>query len=478
MSSAPSILHGLRGPHIFRKRRLAIGLVTLALTASGQAAFAQMMERMNAQANAAAAPAAAAVPATPNPDCTLIVPNDPLSAKGLATPYQLKATNPANGPCHEYNTAQSAFVQAAVIDPATGAISVYNPLVIDAGTTPAVAPVAPTLPANGIVAVWFGFNGNNLTLASPANPANLANANCVNGLSAQNIFGQFSDCNGAAFFTAANAAIANGKLTIPALATAKDGQPCPTVRSFFVVDQDQSDNVPTKYLVTKTGKTAQDTQKNVAALQGAMVIANPSDNGLVDGFMDPALGCTPLKAPDLADPGQMVPALPLNELQARQTQAAPVAMVPAGDPMVLDNANESLHKTNLYRMGVDQPTIDSFHDGSTHRYCRELLRVAPGRLFNSTTKGLLSNFASPDAAAANSLFTFLTQRFVASYTNLDCQNLIGQPDPITITTSAAGVATKATLNTKQLATILQNISASQAADLAADSVARSQEPAL
>jgi hypothetical protein len=32
-------------------------------------------------------------------DCTLIVPARPLSAQGLATPYQLVATDPTNGPC-------------------------------------------------------------------------------------------------------------------------------------------------------------------------------------------------------------------------------------------------------------------------------------------------------------------------------------------------------------------------------------------
>src|SRR5579864_4916795 len=47
-----------------------------------------------------------------NPNCTLIVPANPLSAQGLATPYQLVATNPANGPCNEANANQSAFVQA------------------------------------------------------------------------------------------------------------------------------------------------------------------------------------------------------------------------------------------------------------------------------------------------------------------------------------------------------------------------------
>jgi hypothetical protein len=482
MSRASATHCGQAHPNAARNRRITLGLMTLALTAGGQAAFSQMMERLHAQAAAAAAPAAAApaaaAAAVPNPDCTLIVPTDPLTAKGLATPYQLKATNPGNGACHEFNTAQSAFVQAAVIDPATGAISVYNPLVIDAGTTPAVAPVVPTLPANGVVAIWFGFNGTNLTLVSASNATNLANANCVNGLSAQNVFGQFADCNGAAFFKAADAAITSGKLKIPALGTAKDGQPCPTVRSFFVVDQDQSDNVTAKYLVTKNGKIAQDTQKNVAALKGATVLANPSDNGLVSFFMDPALGCTPLKAPDLADPGQMVPALPLDELQARLTQPAPVALIPTGDPMVLNNNNHSLHKTNLYREGVNQPTIDSGHDGSTHRYCRELLRGTPGRLFNSTTKNLLANFTSPDAGAANSLFTFLAQRFNATYTNLDCKNLIGEPDPITVTTNKAGVAVSATLNAKQLATSLHNISGFNQGDLEADSVARSQASSL
>ena len=93
-----------------------------------------------------ARPAAADAPAV-NVNCTLIVPADPLTAEGLAAPYQLTATDPASGPCNEANTSQTAFVQGAVLDPATGKISVYNPLVIDAGTQPAVAPVVPVLPA-------------------------------------------------------------------------------------------------------------------------------------------------------------------------------------------------------------------------------------------------------------------------------------------------------------------------------------------
>ena len=60
-------------------------------------------------------------------------------------------------------------------------------------------------------------------------------------------------------------------------------------------------------------------------------------------------------APNLANPGQMATALPLNELQAAAHQAAPVALVPTNDPMVLNNNNVDLNKVNLYRIGVDQP---------------------------------------------------------------------------------------------------------------------------
>src|SRR5215469_13422778 len=47
--------------------------------------------------------------AAPAANCALIVPEDPLSARGLATPWEL--TSDGAGPCHESNSAQSAFVE-------------------------------------------------------------------------------------------------------------------------------------------------------------------------------------------------------------------------------------------------------------------------------------------------------------------------------------------------------------------------------
>jgi len=269
---------------------LCSGLVATLTMIFSPTAFAQM-ERSNAvmhaqsMAQAAPAAAAAAAAAAPNPDCTLIVPRNPLSADGLARPFRLIATDPNNGPCNEANTAQSAFVEAAIFDPATSQISIYHPLVIDAGTRPAVAPVVPQLPANATVALWIGFNGSNLTLAA-ADPSTLANANCVNGLP-QSIFTQVAYCNAPAFFKLADNAAINGTLRVPALATARDGRTCPTIRSFSIVDQDQSDNTDTLYLATSKGTIAQNTKANIAALQGATTLINPGDNSLFAYFVAP-----------------------------------------------------------------------------------------------------------------------------------------------------------------------------------------------
>jgi hypothetical protein len=405
----------------------------------------------------------------PNADCTLIVPRNPLSAAGLATPYQLTATDPANGPCNETNTVQSAFVQAAIFDPATGQVSVYHPLVIDEGTKPAVVPVVPTLPANAIVALWFGYNGDQLTLTATTRHT-LDDANCINGAPGS-VFGQVAFCNTHDFFKAANAAIASGKLRIPPLGTASDGLPCPTVRDFFVVDQDQSDNLPTLYLITTKGQLAQYTAKNVASLKGAVTLGNPSDNRLTDVFLDGAMKCKPFMANDLGNPGQLVPAQALNELQARLQQGTPVALIPGGDPMAQLAGNDNRAKVNAYRRGVDQPAADSYDDIDTARYCRQMVRIAPQRMLNN--KKALSAFYTPDAGAANNLYTFMAQRFVASYQILECENLIHIPDPVSVTTNKDGVAVSAAVNTTALNKAIQQLANTRAGDNAADAAPKS-----
>jgi hypothetical protein len=363
-----------------------------------------------------------------NMDCTLIVPANPLTAAGLATPYQLVATNPANGPCRETDANQSAFVQAAVIDLNTGQISIYNPLVIDRGTSPAAAPVVPTLPKRSVVALWFGFNGNNLSLVGQNDGSqsgennDLEDNHCTQGL------GQFAYCNAVAFFEAADDAIDDGKLQVPPLGTSpKDHLVCPSVRSFTLVDQDQSDNLTTTYLFTPNG-IAQDTATNRAKFGVTGRKGNPSDNRLMNVFVDPALGCTSWRAPDLTDPGFSVPSLSLNELQAAMFQKAPIARIPLGDPFVLDppfTGKPSLAQVNRYRRGVHQQLAEEEEDASTTTYCSNIREIHTDKLF--LDRPYLTAFRSPFPDIANSLFTFMAQRYVASYAILQCQALLKQP---------------------------------------------------
>jgi hypothetical protein len=335
----------------------------------------------------------------------LIVPRDPTGGAGLVTPYQLVATDRAAGPCHEANADQSAFVEAAVFDPTTHALSIYHPLVVDRHDRPAVPPVPVALPAGAVVGVWFGFNGDTLTLAGPGA------SSCVNGLPGSP-FGQFAYCNAAALFTAANAD-PTFQASIPQLGTSpKDGLPCPTSRDFSVVDQDQSDNLATAYRVIN-GRMAQVTP--TTADRGT-ALTNGSDEGLVARFIAPALGCTPFTAPDLTNGGTPTPALALNELLAAAHQGAPAALVPVSDPMVQVDGKRSDRKTNLYRAGVNMPALPAGQ--SPQAYCTDIRTQAPARL--ATDAPFLAAAAAPTPDSPN-LLAFLQDRLATTLKELDCR---------------------------------------------------------
>jgi hypothetical protein len=347
-----------------------------------------------------------------NTNCTLIVPDAPLTAQGLATPYQLVATNRRNGPCREANVNQSAFVEATILDPATGALSIYRPLVINRGTRPAAPPAVPKLAPGSVVGVWFGFQGDVLTLRG-------ATAGCVNGLPGSP-FGQFAYCGAPEFFTAANNAIRAGKLKVPGVGMARDGKPCPTTRDFSVVDQDQSDNLTTTYLALPDGRTAQNTPANIQALPVATILRNASDNGLLNAFINPALGCKPFTAPDLTAGGAPGSSLALNELQAAAAQAEPVALVPPNDPMAQVRGRPSVAKINLYRAGVNMRPFDPAVD-TARNYCQNLATIAVARL--RLDRPFTVGAPSPDPAAARNLFTFLQQRVKGAFADLACNQV-------------------------------------------------------
>ena len=281
-------------------------------------------------------------------NCTLTVPANPLSAQGLARPWQL-----GDG-CSMANAAtEGAFVEATILAP-NGQVQVYNPLVITAGTMPAATPAAPTIARGSQVIIDVGFNGTNLVLQGHG----ARQGRCVDALG-QSVIGQVSACNAVNFYNLANSEIARRTLTVPPVGTSLDGQPCLTTRSFAVVDQDQSDNVVTTYLINGNHQTAQNTTANAASanLAGATTLVNGSDDKLLAAFLDPANGCTPFTAPDTTDPTATSGSQALNELSARVNQRGTIAVVPPNDEMTLVNAAFSVAKTNVYRSLVDQPLL-------------------------------------------------------------------------------------------------------------------------
>lgn len=385
-----------------------------------------------------------------NPDCTVTVPPQPLTATGLATPYFLAGFNQATaGACNQLNPAQTAFVQGAVFDQTNAKISIYNPLIVDVGTAPAIAPVVPKLPAQSVVGLWFGFNGNRLFLLD--NGGSLTQGQCVNAGGADfTAFGAFAHCNAQNWFQAVNSAIQFQGLAIPGNGIGRNGLPCPTLRDFTAIDQDQSDGVTTSYLVAN-GLLAQDTPQNRVTLGitqanlnlGTNLLAQSAgDNRLITQTLGGALGCFPWMNPDLAAQGQgavtFVSALPTNELYAAANTKAPFALVPLNDPLVKVNGmtQPDLNKVNAYRLGVNQPIANTAVAADPNNYCLRYYNLAPPRIMLDRPFTNLAG-TSPNRALANTLFGYLVVRAnnAVAPANLNC----GLAPPFTFQVDAAGV---------------------------------------
>jgi hypothetical protein len=347
--------------------------------------------------------------------CQLILPNEPLTATGLATPYTLLN-------CTMSIQDQQSFVQATIFDLDTCDFFVYNPLVVDFGKTYAGDIVVPQLPPNHIIGIWFGSNADTLTLT---NQVGIANGNCINGLT-NSVFGQFAYCNADAFFRTVD--MFRNMLKIPPLGVANDGLPCPTTRNFIVVDADPSDNLPTTYLLLDGGKTAQNNEKNRYNFNGISTIAfNPSDEALVS-VVGRALGCGEWSVLDLADPPQYVTSLALNEIRANYLERDIIALVAAGSPFTLVNNKVSIEKLNLYRRGVFQPVVNIEAEASLASFCFGMLNPGLRRLINNNNAFTLA--PSPSPLEALNLYTFLIFRWSNSFDKLNCADRLGVQNPV------------------------------------------------
>ena len=369
-------------------------------------------------------------------NCTVSVPANPLTAQGLASPWVL-----GDGCTWANGGTEGVFIDATILAP-DGQIQVYNPLVINQGTTPAVAPTPPTIARGSQVILSAGFNGNALALVGRG----ARQGHCIDAYG-NSLMNQTPQCNAVNFYRMANFEIARGLLKIPATGTGQDGQACQTTRDFALIDQDQSDNAVASYLFDPaTGQSAQATAANAGAMANATVEQNGSDNGLLDKFVDPALGCTPFTAPNPTNPNGSSSSQALNELSARQNQKGMVALLPVNNPQLLVGGQFSLGKTNAYRMQTDQPRLarNTSLDRNAAQYCQNMINIATPRL--KLDAQFETDTASPVPDLGDNLADFLAARLSGSFDNLNCKNY-GLTNPVTLTTNADGVATGATFNT-------------------------------
>jgi hypothetical protein len=352
-----------------------------------------------------------------NTDCDIIVPARPLSARGLSTPYQLTGPagkSPAGSGCTTTGAGLGIFVQATILDPATGALSVYHPPVVTQGARLTVPPVVPRLPPHAIVTIDFGFNGTNLTQVGATSGA-LAQGHCVSGP------GPVSFCNGSAFFQAALALMRQGRLHVPSGGTSANmvatggrlgtGRDCPNVRNFEVAGQDQGVGV------------------------------------LVDDFLDPVFGCKPFTAPDLADKNKPATSLALDELLAARNEPRVAALVPESDEAVLGTGGQlDPARTSAYRAELGQPPVSAQNDknDSPAAYCQNMINIqAP---FLAANQDVLAAEFTPVPGPGKNLLTFLASRLSTSFSSLGCRKF-GLTDPVTLVRDGAGAATSASFDT-------------------------------
>jgi hypothetical protein len=320
-----------------------------------------------------------------------------------------------------------AFVQATILDPATGALSVYEPLVITQGTkpdTPGMKLDPPVIPADAVVTIDFGFNGADLVQVG-ATPTTLADAHCVSGR-AGSAFGPTSFCNGVNFFNAVQQAERKGLLKVPSPGTSNaivpsggdlgTGRSCPVISNFEVAGLDPGESVTTTYLLNPlTGQTAQDNQTYRSYIAGATLLHGNSANAVLDQYVDPILGCTPFEAPDLSNANVPASSEALDEIAAGAYQPKTAALVPEND------------KTSSPAM-----------------YCQHLVDIQTP--FLAANQKLLATSQSPVTATADNLLTFLANDLSASFTSLGCQQF-HLTNPVTLKRGSAGVTIAATFDT-------------------------------
>ena len=378
-------------------------------------------------------------------DCGLIIPPEPLTPYGLSTPYILVSLNDEN-PCSVLIPETSAFVEATILDLDSGDLSVYYPLVVDNIAQVAIDPVVPVLPKNSVIGLWMSSNSRTIRLIIVNENSNV---NCVDG----NIFGKYAYCNASEFFSSANNLITKGVLKIPEIGVSNKGDVCPTTRHYGVIQEYNGNSVISSYILTNQYTVAQNTRDNRRNLNVLDIINSGtqtySTNRLLISYINPAISCKSLTAPNLIDLSES-PSIALNELSANVNQKIPEALIPSGDKSVLVNSKLDLYKLNLYRVSMNQPTVNIIDPNDNNDFCNNLAKITGPFLFLHYEE--LSTNISPNENISVNLLNFLASRFVKTWNDLSCDKITGEKSPIEITLDSNGMVLSSNIIQKYGAT--------------------------
>ena len=304
-----------------------------------------------------------------------------------------------------------AFVEADIINPRTGSIKVYNPLVITEGTQPPPAGAA-RVPRGDVVAIMFGFNGGNLLLTGTEKRCSRTTASTASRV----LLSQVAYCNSPAFYRAANRDIARGVLKIPPLATGDDGQPCPLPATSPWWTRPRRQHGRRLPADRENGRPPRTGQGDAAALSEGPRRSTTAATTRWSQVMDPALGCARYRLHDKTAPARcrLRQVTPTN-CCATAARTTPVALVPLNDPMTQVNGHNNRARPTRSRYELDQALIGQGGE-LAEDYCEDMMQIGIQRVQQDSGK-------SPTSRPSCRTRATTCSRFMAAPASASFENL-------------------------------------------------------
>ena len=405
-----------------RTARIAVPVTAAVALSLGVGVFVAASSGGPAKVHAAAASSSQGVTSSAvNTDCDIIVPAHPLTAKGLATPYQLTGhadSSPGASGCQMINSVKlGAFVQATILDTRTGALSVYDPLVVTKGTRPAVAP-------GGAEAAQPRRHHHRHRLqrrdpppgrrdAGRAPPGPLHRRRTGLALRAGVVLQRPRLLQGGLRPRALRAAGHPVRRDFQEdgrdRGRAGNGPGLPDRAQLLMVDQDPSDNVTTAYLLNPaTGRTAQATAADKGAHAARQDAGQRQRQRPHRQLPRPGARLHPVGSARPGEPRRDDHVPGARRVARRRYEPKNAALIPENDGMVTDiGGNIDLAKANLYRSEIGQPLVNKRTQASSspQMFCQNLINIQTP--FLAANERVLAAAPSPVPTAGDTLYTFL-----------------------------------------------------------------------